>query len=243
MEFHADEIAANIVGSKPMIDSMLRMDLSSSAFDNVVEHYNLKINESITTLNIFPNHVSVMNFLAKNNKVQFLNNLPLMATDSLDKFNKSKLIIKDQWASHPSLEERINAFEKLNIESINPDNRLANHLFKNITETQEKITKKLFQEVNYPQKPEIENENTFMETFHKNYFENKFPEIYNGYYVYLTTGSSKKYNLLFVKNKLEDMDYLEIELFNGLIGSLFLKDVEIKTQEYFKSKYPELFYV
>jgi hypothetical protein len=71
----------------------------------------------------------------------------------------------------------------------------------------------------------------------------KLLEIYNGYYVYLTTGSSKKYNLLFVKNKLEDMDYLEIELFNSLIGSLFLKDMEIKTQEYFKSKYPELFYV
>jgi Zn-dependent protease with chaperone function len=250
MEFHADEIAANIVGSKPMIDSMLRMDLSSSAFDNVVEHYNLKINESITTLNIFPNHVSVMNFLAKNNKVQFLNNLPLMATDSLDKFNKSKLIIKDQWASHPSLEERINAFEKLNIESINPDNRLANLLFKNITETQEKITKKLFQEVIYPQKPEIENENTFMETFHKNYFENKFPEIYNGYY---DNYSISDFN---IENLIENShtEYTFKELFNTektelvyntislnydleTLTGIANKNIKIKTFDYDGKKY------
>ena len=142
MEFHADEIAANIVGSKPMIDSMLRMDLSSSSFDSVIEHYNLKINESITTANIFPKHLLVMNFLAMDNKIAIANELPSIEIDSLDKFNKSKLIIKDQWASHPSTEERINAFKKLNFEPINLDNRSANKLFKNITETQEKITKK-----------------------------------------------------------------------------------------------------
>ena len=30
------------------------------------------------------------------------------------KFNKSKIVIKDQWASHPTTEERVLALEKIN---------------------------------------------------------------------------------------------------------------------------------
>lgn len=250
MEFHADEIAANIVGSKPMIDSMLRMDLSSSSFDNVIDHYNSKINESITTANIFPKHLLVMNFLAMDNKIAIANELPSIEIDSLDKFNKSKLIIKDQWASHPSTEERINAFKKLNFEPINLDNRSANKLFKNITETQEKITKKLFDEIVYPESPKIENENTFIETFQNNYSDNRFPEIYNGYYdnyaipemnieeIIEDTYTESNFENLYDAKKI-DLVTNTISVNNDLetLKSIANKNIKIKTFDYDGKKY------
>ena len=42
MEFHADAIAAHVVGSKPMISSMLRMDIASQSFDTTLNFYSEK---------------------------------------------------------------------------------------------------------------------------------------------------------------------------------------------------------
>ncbi|WP_284653005.1 M48 family metallopeptidase [Flavobacterium terrisoli] len=182
MEFHADEIAANVVGSEPMINSMLRMDLTSNSFDRVINYYNGKINESITTSNIYPQHLLATNFFAGNSKIDIVDNLPRVESGYYERFNKSKLVIKNQWASHPSTEERVNAFKTLSINLSNIDNRPANTLFKNISEIQQKITKKMFETVVYPETPLDEEINQFETSIQKEYQENKYPDLYNGYY-------------------------------------------------------------
>lgn len=53
-----------------------------------------------------------MNYLAKENNIEIQNNLPQVSEHELSKFNKSKLVINDQWASHPSVEDRIDMLEK-----------------------------------------------------------------------------------------------------------------------------------
>lgn len=182
MEFHADEIAANTVGSKPMISSMLRMDLASSSFDKVIDYYNGKIEKSVTTTNIFMKHSFAMNFIADINKIEIENNFPKLEIDFNERFKKSKLVIKNQWESHPSTEERIDAFVKLNVFLGQMDNRPANLIFLNATLTQEKMTKKIFESVVYPETPSVEEINQFAKSFEKYYNENKYPELYNGYY-------------------------------------------------------------
>ncbi|MGC4039846.1 MAG: M48 family metallopeptidase [Flavobacterium sp.] len=182
MEFHADEIAARNVGSGPMIDSMLRMDLVSSSFDRVINYYNAKIEKSVTVSNIFRQHQLSNQFIADSNKISIVNNLPNVNTDFNDRFNHSKLVIKNQWQSHPSTEERVHAFQRLDIDLGPYDNRLANVLFSNIDATQEKITKKMFASVAYPEDPTIEEPAHFLETIKKEYTENSYPKIYNSYY-------------------------------------------------------------
>ena len=107
MEFHADEIAANIVGSEPMKNSMLRMSLADESYNEVLNFYSGKISEAITTDNIFPKQFFIMTFLAAKNKIENLHGIPNVTFQNLDRFNKSKLVIKNQWASHPSSEERL----------------------------------------------------------------------------------------------------------------------------------------
>ena len=89
-----------------------------------------------------------MNYLATQNKLSFKNNLPLVSELDLSKYNKSKLIIKNQWASHPSIEDRIKALELTNIH-ITAVEKPAILLFETEEKIQQEITEKLFSAVTY----------------------------------------------------------------------------------------------
>lgn len=112
MEFHADEVAATVTGYEPLKYSLLRMSLADHSYNSILSFYENKINENIKSENIFIEQIFAMNYLAKENNIEIQNNLPQVSEHELSKFNKSKLVINDQWASHPSVEDRIDMLEK-----------------------------------------------------------------------------------------------------------------------------------
>lgn len=182
MEFHADAIAAHIVGSKPMIGSMLRMDLASQSYETVMNYYNEHFSNSIVTKNVFPQQLFALNYIAETSKISIIENLPNITEAHSERFNKSKLVIKNQWDSHPSTQERIAAFKALNIPETNPDNRPATVLFRNITATQELITEKLFAGIPYSSPKVHEGLEPFSAHLIGKYESSKFPDIFNSYY-------------------------------------------------------------
>ncbi|MFN3753837.1 M48 family metalloprotease [Flavobacterium sp.] len=250
MEFHADEIAANTVGSQPMINSMLRMDLASNSFDNVLNYYNQKIEQSVTTTNIFPQHTLAMNFMANCSKIAIAHNLPQVESDFYERFNKSKLVIKNQWESHPATEERIAAFKNLNL-SLQPiDNRPANVLFSNVSLAQEKVTKKMFEPVVYPEAPVEEDLIHFETAIKKDYEDNKYPDLYNGYYDHHTISILALDSLLdntetdltfddLYSHTIVELAYSKQGLSNDLetLKQIARKEVDIKTFDYDGNKY------
>lgn len=250
MEFHADAIGASIVGSDAMISSILRMDLSSQSYDKVLDYYDKKIKDSITTENLFPQHSFSMNFMAKNSNIETVNNFPKVTLEHSERFNKSKLTIENQWSSHPSDTERVSAFLALGIPPINQNNFPANSLFKDIDKTQSQISKKLFSNINYETAPVAENLDVFIAFISKEYDENKFPEIFNNYYdnhnvepfdlekaiestnaVHTPDGffNNKKTELIYVKNSmLNDSQTLK---------SIVENNYDLKTFDYDGKKY------
>lgn len=46
-----------------------------------------------------------MRHLADDSHLAYLGDLPIVTPEEMTRFNKSKLEIKNQWASHPSTEE------------------------------------------------------------------------------------------------------------------------------------------
>lgn len=182
MEFHADAIATRIVGSKPMISSMLRIDLSSQAYDTVMSYYNEHFEKAIVTNNIFPQQLFALNFIAETNQIAVQNNLPNVTQEHAERFNKSKLVIKNQWDSHPSMNDRIAAFKNLNVPEKNPDHRPANVLFRNIDATQQKISQKIFALVPYTEKTVIQDLQPFSADLKEKYLKAKYPDVFNSYY-------------------------------------------------------------
>ena len=108
--------------------------------------------------------------------------MPQISVNDLDKFNKSKLIVKDQWASHPSTEDRIVMLEKIGLSNTNLNNEPANLLFVNIEKTQIEITQNIFKEVVYSAECSILPFDIFESNFKEEFFNNSFSKVYNGYY-------------------------------------------------------------
>lgn len=182
MEFHADEVAANVTGYMPLKTSLLRMDLADKSYNSVLNFYENKYSEGWISENIFKEHAFIMNFYAKKQGIPIINKLPEVKQENTNSFNTSKLIIKNQWASHPEIEERIAALEKIGIVKSNPNIEPASTIFKNAEETEQKLTQKLFSRVTYPTENIKVNFENFTKEFEANYERESFNTIFKGYY-------------------------------------------------------------
>ncbi|MBK7171778.1 MAG: M48 family metalloprotease [Bacteroidales bacterium] len=182
MEFHADEVAANVTGHEPLISSLLRLDLASYSYNIILDFYSTRIPECVRTKNVYPQQQFVMVFQAGLNNVPVENNLPTIRLDDLGRYNKSRLFIKDQWASHPSLKERIQKLQQLSIPLKNNDTAKASLLFKNPEETQQMLTEYVFSEVKYEKEVTDLETRSFEHEYVTNFQEISFSAFFNSYY-------------------------------------------------------------
>ncbi len=182
MEFHADEIAANVTGYEPLKKSLLRLSLANHSLNSVLSFYDRKIAENKKSENIYKEHLFVTNFIARDIDIEITNNFPQISEKELNKFNKSKLVVKDQWASHPSTEDRIVMLEKTGLSSTNLNSEPANLLFSNIEKTQKVITQKIFNDVVYSGECSVLNFEMFQSNFKEDFLRNTFSKVYNSYY-------------------------------------------------------------
>lgn len=249
MEFHADEIAANVTGYEPLKNALLRLEFADFSYNSVLSFYETKVSKSIRSENLFKEHSFVMNHLANKNEIPIKNNLPQVTIDEFNKFDKSKLVIKDQWASHPSTEERIKRLELLDVPPPNTEYNPANTIFKNIEEIQKKLTERKFKEVIYKEKVQILPFDHFQKDFQKEQTENSFSKIYNGYYNSKniipfelddinTEAEGIVFDDLFSKQK-NDLIYMAIAIENDLeiLKQISEKNIQVKTFDYDGKKY------
>ncbi|MBG7612381.1 M48 family metalloprotease [Polaribacter sp. BAL334] len=205
MEFHADEIAANITGYEPLKSSLLRMSLVDHSYNSVLSFYDSKISENKKSENLFRDHLFVTNFLAKDNNLEIKHNLPQISVNDLNKFNKSKLVIKDQWASHPSTEDRIAILEKTGLVAKSIDNESANLLFSDIEKIQKEITYKVFKNIVFTQESSSIPFESFQSNFKEEFEKNTFPKLYNGYY------DNKNPSFFEIQSIEQDIEKIELE--------------------------------
>lgn len=249
MEFHADTTAASITGYKPLKESLLRLDIAEVAFNGVLSHYDSKVNDSIKSKNIYLEQTYLVKFLAKKDKIEIKNGLPFIKFNDLNKYNKSKLNIEDQWASHPTIEQRIINLESTDFNIEIKNFNLASNLFRNLLELQEKLTKKIFSDIKYSAEPTYNSLENFSEEIKKTYLDNTFPEIYNGYYDNknpikidaeedFIAESEIKIKDLFSSESV-NRNYIEFSLKNDLEMLNLIKsgDIKIKTFDYDGEKY------
>lgn len=244
MEFHADEIAARVTGYEPLKKSLLRIALAENAYSNVINFYNNKITDNIKSENLYADQFAVVHFLAQVNNFPISNNLPDISLEEQSKFDKSKLVIKDQWASHPGLRDRISRLEKTGYHSSHDDQKPANELFTDIAGLQKQITQKIFEEVTYEGEVKPISADVFIEDYRNIFAKNSFPAIYNGYYdhknplvfdlnKYNEAGNGPDFIDLFSDEKV-DWVYTAIGLQNdiGTLKNIANKSLSVKTFDY-----------
>jgi len=181
MEFHADEIAASVAGSSPLITSLKRLELADVSYQNLLEFYSKKIKENHRPINLYQDHSYVMNDLAKSYQLEMKNNLPSVEINDLSKFNKSRIVFEDQWASHPSTDDRVKRLELLGIEKENKVDSAWNYFSKK-EETQQLMTNKMFEAVQYEGEVSLLGSTKFENQFQEFNKAKTFDERYNNYY-------------------------------------------------------------
>ncbi|WP_183147995.1 M48 family metalloprotease [Chryseobacterium nematophagum] len=246
MEFHADEVAAHIAGSIALEESLLRLELAHNSYQKVLNFYDAKFSQNQSSRNIYREQFFVMSFLATQNDVQSKYDLPNVKLSESGLFNKSKLVIEDQWASHPSHEERIAKLRNLNITK-EANNTPAKNIFRDFEKTEEKITAKIFSQVKYQAgKTDLEFE-TFKSEFETQYQRDSFDKVFNAYYdnknpdfkvTETPVDKGITFETLFGKEKVE-MVYSLIALENdkNTLESISKKELDLKTFDYDGKKY------
>lgn len=185
MEFHADEIAANVAGSKAMSDSLQRLSFANHSLESVISFYEKNHNQNWLPKDIYENQHAVNLFLAKKNKYEINNGFPLVPLDAESKYNKSKLNIENQWQSHPSTQDRIQAIAKMNIQVDYANQSPAIEMLRNKDNLFQKIKNHLFVNLNHQGPIKQLDTPEFQLNFVKDFEKNDFDEMYNDFYFFI----------------------------------------------------------
>lgn len=252
MEFHADEVAAHVAGSTALKESLLRLDLAAHSYNSAVNYYYNRVAENKISPNIFTEQRFIMQYSAQKDGLAVVNELPNVTLADVNKYNKSKLYIKDQWASHPSTEERIDALDRLNIHKNHNQNGSARTVFMDIISTEKLFTDKLFEPVEYSDAVSELSLDEFETNYKLMLQKYAFDEMYNEYYDnknpsdfdFETDISSQSEVIplqqLYSKENV-DLVYEQIALTNDIatLKQIAAKQTDIKTFEYNGIKYKD----
>ncbi|GEP94342.1 M48 family metallopeptidase [Chitinophaga cymbidii] len=183
MEFHADAVAIAVAGSSPAISAMRRFHLSTHCFSHCCEHMAALAGNDSSLRNVYAAQTALMRYLATLHRLELVNGLPVISDAYLQTQTSSRIQYNDQWASHPSEEEREGRYRAANVEAA-IDHTPAWVLFENATAFQEAFTRGLYH-WSFPDKAAILQEEpaeTFIHTIAQQHDRYRFPEVFADYY-------------------------------------------------------------
>lgn len=249
MEFHADEIAANVAGSVALEESLLRLPYAHAMLNNVINYYEEKFKDNIKSANIYQDQLALILFYANKNKYRLRDNLPIITLENINKYKKSKLNIEDQWASHPTEEDRIASLQKISINKEEVDNSRAISILNDNASIAQKISDDIFSKIQYTKTPVIQSTEQFLLDYQTNYDKNSFSSLYNQYFDLtdlsvdkneLKNSAPSQFSLeeLFDTNKVEKLSELNALKEDKLsLESIEKKELKLKTFSYNNLKY------
>lgn len=181
MEFHADTVAASVSGGNHLITALRRFEVADITYNNVFQFYQENFEKGLKPDNIYPQHQETMRLFADFHDLRVEHGLVQVDAGSFARFNKSRIVIKDQWASHPSTDDREKHLRSLNIETpIQYDSAWT--LFNNAEQVQVEMTAHVFEQVKYEADVQLVNASSFRERYRENMQRYQLPAIYKGFF-------------------------------------------------------------
>ncbi|MFT3704752.1 MAG: M48 family metallopeptidase [Agriterribacter sp.] len=181
MEFHADAVAASVAGGNNLVTGLSRVEVAQACYNSALNKASEWLKQKKISKNIFDNQLSVFHSMAKEHQLPVRGGLPEVSYHFIESFSKSRVNYKNQWASHPTLEERKAHLDALNA-NCEPNEARAWITFDNSGKLQEELTGNLYKSV------KLESSH---ETYDAAYFEAlqvkekemyTLPAVYKGFY-------------------------------------------------------------
>lgn len=247
MEYHADAIAATVTGAAPLQNALWRMDLSDYAFASVLRFYEQKIAENTRSANIYREQDYISRFQAHADGIAFENGLPMVTSVHRARFNKSRLMLNNQWASHPTTEERVARMEALKSDHSQYDHTRANEMIKRLEHYQEYFTDQIFHNVAYTAPVAHYSLKAFETAYNSDYMINTFDPVFRSYYDNKnievfdteTVGAAQQADTDFFGDEKVDWVYTAAALKNDMevLAQISSQQLKVKTFDYDGVKY------
>ncbi len=183
MEFHADAVAASVAGGNQLITALRRLNVAASCHQKLLETYGSWMDENLKAENMYPHHTALMHRFSTDFAIPLDHGLPRIDESVFKKLFSSRVVIKDQWASHPSTEDRAHELEQLNL-TTETVYLPAWSIIRDAEHVQKKMTDQLYAAATFKQTPSLFNDVVFHERFEKEVQKFRFDPIYKGYYDY-----------------------------------------------------------
>lgn len=181
MEFHADAVAASVSGSKSLVTALRRVELANSGYNIALQKCDDLFRQKKISSNIYRNQTTVLLHLAEEFKLPVQHGLPVVNDDFIQSNNLSRVNFKDQWASHPTTEDREDHLNQLAVEAeVLPDSAWV--LFTNREELENNLTRKVYEHVEMPADIVTVEGKEFEEKLRNDVQRYSLPGAYNGFY-------------------------------------------------------------
>jgi Zn-dependent protease with chaperone function len=181
MEFHADAVSAGVSGGNNLVSALSRIEIAGSCYNTALSEANARVKQNKVSRNIFSNQLAILRSVAAEYDLPLTQGLPDVSYHFVHSFSRSRINFRDQWASHPTLEERKNHLDKLGLE-IPADKSSAWMLFDGAETLQERTTDNLYRTVKFEGTVEYYDERQFEKEYLGRKAEYALPVEYKGYY-------------------------------------------------------------
>ncbi len=181
MEYHADAIAAATSGSNNAISALRRIDFGDDCYGIVIKKYNEWLNENLKGDNLYEHQRIVAARMADEYRLSLQNGLPVLSGTNPHYKSYGRVSIDNQWASHPTLQQREDALNKINVTGEVIDEP-AWVLFGDRKALQEKLTGDLYETVKFKGPPQVAGSQLFSEKYYGEREDYSYPLIYDFFY-------------------------------------------------------------
>lgn len=183
MEFNADEVALSICGTDTAISAMRRAEMSNACFQQLLQRVTIWTRQQRFIRNIYEAHSMLIKYHAKQQSTPLDHQqLPQYDDDQFGTTVKSQVQFRDQWASHPTQEEREQRYLAASVPGVKIT-QSAWTLFHDAEILQEQMSRQIYQVLAPEETPgqlfPAEDLIREIEDFHEQY---AFPAQYNNYY-------------------------------------------------------------
>lgn len=181
MEFHADALAACSAGSNNIVSSLRRLEIADSGYRTLLSYWSERLGENKCAENLYPQHVVVLQNVAEKYNLQRDGNGIPVIDRKMAAFSEAEVIINDQWASHPLIEDREASVNRLQL-TAPAISQAAWSLFDEPEELQKWFTRDLFEDAGLKAGGEVIGTDTFKQDFESEVNQYAYNKIYKGYY-------------------------------------------------------------
>lgn len=181
MEFHADAVAASVSGGNNSISSLNKLEVSASCYNTTIEHANRWLKEKKFSNNLFPHQLEIFRSVAKEHQLELKEGLPDVSSQFIESFSRSRINFKNQWASHPTLQERTKHLEDLQM-NVPPIHESAWIFFSNPAALQQQLTNIVYGESRNQEGLKEKEQEYFSNWYNTQKEKEELPVQYNDFY-------------------------------------------------------------